>query len=205
MKSKVSARPEAPKTLDSLLDQLPKAPFGRSDVTVGYLRLIRSTFADQTDQEGLPHTLAELDLEFVVPREQSINTAVVCRCCLAKPVYWLGLKSAHCRCRRSTKAMRRSWLLPLGAWGATSRRWLGQFLAAQLGSRRITPLGAAYFPSAGITPERVHPFVVAIEAGAADLPYAFVRLEDLKARIFSLRDGHLPIATCRLIHALGRW
>lgn len=123
MKSKVSARPEA---LDSLLDQLPKAPFGRSDVTVGYLRLIRSTFADQTDQEGLPHTLAELDLEFVVPREQSINTAVVCRCCLAKPVYWLGLKSAHCRCRRSTKAMRRSWLLPLGAWGATSRRWLGQ-------------------------------------------------------------------------------
>jgi hypothetical protein len=56
-----------------------------------------------------------------------------------------------------------------------------------------------------MTPERVHPFVVAIEAGAADLPYAFVRLEDLKARIFSLRDGHLPIATCRLMHALGRW
>jgi hypothetical protein len=39
---------------------------------------------------------------------------------------------------------------------------------------------------------------------AADLPYAFVRLEDLKACIFSLWDGHLLIAVCRLIHALGR-
>ena len=147
MKSKVSARPEAPKTLDSLLDQLPKAPFGRSDVTVGYLRLIRSTFADQTDQEGLPHTLAELDLEFVVPREQSINTAVVCRCCLAKPVYWLGLKSAHCRCRRSTKAMRRSWLLPLGAWGATH----------DVGRGKRIPGGPAGQPSHHTTRRRLFP------------------------------------------------
>jgi hypothetical protein len=69
--------PEALKPLDSLLGHLPTAPFARSDATVGYLRLIRSTFADQTDEEGLPRTLAELDLEFVVPREQSINTAVV--------------------------------------------------------------------------------------------------------------------------------
>jgi hypothetical protein len=37
------------------------------------------------------------------------------------------------------------------------RRWPGakEFLAEQLGSRRIMPLGAAYFPSAGITAERV--------------------------------------------------
>ena len=31
----------------------------------------------------------------------------------------------------------------------------------------ITPLGAAYFPSAGITPERVYPFVVRLSDTAA--------------------------------------
>jgi SAM-dependent methyltransferase len=200
-------RPEALKTLESLLGNLPTAPFTRSDVTAGYLRLIRSTFADQTDEEGLPRTLAELDLEFVVPREQSTNTAVALPLLFSQAGVMVGLEIRSLPVPQIHEG--NATILTAPAWRLeryiTTLAGAKEFLASQLGSHRITPLGAAYFASAGITPERVHPFVVAIERGAADLPYAFVPLEDLKARIFSLRDGHLLIAACRLIHALGRW
>ena len=44
----------------------------------GYLRLIRSVFADQTEEEGRTRTLAEQELEFVLPRERSCNTIWAC-------------------------------------------------------------------------------------------------------------------------------
>jgi hypothetical protein len=202
-----AGRPEALKTLESLLSNPPTAPFTRGDATAGYLRLIRSTFPDQTDEEGLPRTLAELDLEFVVPREESINTAVVLPLLFSQAGVLFGLEIRSLPVPQIHEG--NATILAAPAWRLgryiTTLASTKAFLASQLGSRRITPLGAAYFASAGITPERVHPFVVAIEGGAADLPYAFVPLEDLKARIFSLRDGHLLIAGCRLIHALGRW
>jgi hypothetical protein len=69
----------------------------------------------------------------------------------------------------------------------------------------IVPLGAAYFPSAGITPERVYPFIVRLTEGSATLPYDFVPLAQAKHNLHRLRDGHLLIAAMRLIHALGLW
>ena len=70
----------------------------------------------------------------------------------------------------------------------------------------ITPLGAAYFPSAGITPERVYPFVVCLtETATATTAYDYVPLTQVKRNLHRLRDGHLLIAVMRLIHALSLW
>ena len=80
-------------------------------------------------------------------------------------------------------------------------------LAASFGvpAGSIIPLGAAYFPSAGITPERVYPFVVRLSETAAGASYDYVPLTQVKCNLHRLRDGHLLIAVMRLIHALGLW
>lgn len=171
------------------------------------MRLIRSTFADQTEEQGLPRTLAERDLEFVVPRHRSINTAVALPVLFGESGVLVGLENRNLPVPQIHEG--NATILTPPAWRlgreVSTLDAAKDFLATQLGSPQVIPLGAAYFASAGITPERVHPFVVKVEESAMRLPYAYVRLEDLQEHIFSLRDGHLLIATCRLIHALGRW
>src|SRR5215207_10625387 len=58
---------------DLLLARPAASPYVPIDKPSGYLRLVRSVFADQTDDEGRTRTLAEQDLEFVLPRERSCN------------------------------------------------------------------------------------------------------------------------------------
>ena len=64
----------------------------------------------------------------------------------------------------------------------------------------LTALGAAYYSSLGLSPERVQPFTVA----AAALPpglrdeLSFVRLPELLDAAETVRDGHLLIAAFRL-------
>jgi hypothetical protein len=74
-----------------------------------------------------------------------------------------------------------------------------------VGRDDVVPLGAAYFPSAGITPERVHPFVVRVTEAAVELPYDFVPLREVRAQMHALRDGHLLVASMRLLHAFSLW
>jgi hypothetical protein len=69
----------------------------------------------------------------------------------------------------------------------------------------VVGLGAAYFPSAGITPERVHPFAVRLSQPCEELDYDFVPLSDVRRHRHALRDGHLLVAALRLAHALNLW
>ncbi|WP_410968876.1 hypothetical protein, partial [Salmonella sp. SAL4444] len=62
--------------LDDLLAQPAEAPYVPADGPSGYLRLVRSVFADQAEEDGHPRTLAEQELEFVLPRERSCNTVL---------------------------------------------------------------------------------------------------------------------------------
>lgn len=81
-------------------------------------------------------------------------------------------------------------------------------LAAHFGvaAGSITPLGAAaYFPSAGLTPERVYPFIVRLSETSVNTSYDYVPLMQMKGNLHRLRDGHLLIAVMRLVHALGLW
>ena len=53
--------------------------------------------------------------------------------------------------------------------------------------------------------ERAHPFVVRVAEAAVELPYDFVPLRELRAQMRALRDGHLLVASMRLLHAFGLW
>lgn len=65
---------------------------------------------------------------------------------------------------------------------------------------RCFKLGEKYYPSIGITPEQVYPFVVTLDK--ADKSLEWVSLEDLYLNIHNLKDAHLLICISRLIHAL---
>jgi SAM-dependent methyltransferase len=194
--------------LDELLTRPPVAPFVQSDVSAGYLRLVRSVFADQTEENGLARTLAEREFEFVLPRERSINTVV------ALPIVrdgeiLVGLETRLLPVPQIHEGNARILTAPAWRLGrdVTTLVQAREFVAAKMGVGRddVVPLGAAYFPSAGITPERAHPFVVDATEAAVDLSYDFVPLQEFHTQVPALRDGHLLIAGMRLLHAFGLW
>lgn len=194
--------------LGELLTRPAAAPFVRSDVCARYLRLVRSVFADQTEENGVARTLAEQELEFVLPRQRSINT-VVALPVLRDGEILVGLETRLLPVPQINEANARILTAPAWRLGreVTTLVQAREFVASEMGVARddVVPLGAAYFPSAGITPERVHPFVVRVTEAAVELPYDFVPLRELRAQMPVLRDGHLLVASMRLLHAFGLW
>ena len=179
-----------------------------ADRPSGYLRLVRSVFADQAEEEGRPRTLAEQELEFVLPRERSCNTILALPVLHAQEVL-IGLETRHLPVPQIHEGD--AQILTAPAWRlqrhVESLDQARSVLAASCGvlASAVIPLGAAYFPSAGITPERVYPFAVRLTEGPAETSYDFVPLTQVKRNLHRLRDGHLLIAAMRLIHALGLW
>ena len=193
-------------SLGALLARPGVAPFQPSAPPAQYLRLVRSVFADETDENGLPRTLAEHEFEFVLPRRRSVNT-VVALPLLGASEPRIGLETRLLPVPQRHQGDARIPTAP--AWRldrdiatlAEARRFIAATLGVETGD--VVPLGAAYFPSAGITPERVHPFVVRLSGSAKALPYDFVPLSEVRASLDQLRDGHLLVAALRLMHALG--
>jgi SAM-dependent methyltransferase len=194
--------------LDDLLARPAATPYAPVDKPSGYLRLVRSVFADQTEEDGRTTTLAEQELEFVLPRERSCNTIVSLPVVHAEEVL-IGLETRHLPVPQIHEGDAR--ILTAPAWRLDRQvETLDQarsVLAAHFGvpSGAITPLGAAYFPSPGITPERVYPFIVRLSQTAPGASYDYVPLTEVKRNLHRLRDGHLLIAVMRLIHALDLW
>jgi predicted O-methyltransferase YrrM len=194
--------------LDDLLARPAASPYVLADKPSGYLRLVRSVFADQTKDEGRTRTLAEQELEFVLPRERSCNTVIGLPVLHAEEVL-IGLETRHLPVPQIHEGDAR--ILTAPAWRLDrqietldqAKSLLAASFSVPAGS--IIPLGAAYFPSAGITPERVYPFIVRLSETAAEAPYDYVPLTQVKRNLHRLRDGHSLIAVMRLIHALGLW
>jgi len=193
-------------TVGDLLARAPANPFVPTDTPTGYLRLVRSAFADQTVEDGLNRTLVEQELEFALPGERSVNTVV------ALPMLYdgqpfVGLETRLLPVPQLHEGNARiltapAWRLGRDVFALDQAR---AFIAAAMSvcEDDVLRIGAAYFPSAGITPERVYPFVVRLRGAVADLPYDFVPLGELRSHLRDLRDGHLRVVVMRLIHALG--
>ena len=64
-------------------------------------------------------------------------------------------------------------------------------LAAHFGvsGAAITPLGTAYLPSAGITPERVYPFIVRMSETATGASYDYVPLTEVSVTCTDCATG----------------
>ena len=69
----------------------------------------------------------------------------------------------------------------------------------------ISPLGESYFPSMGILPHRVYPYIVSDQTLADREDLDFVPLREVFAQMDDCKDAHLIIAVYRAVHALGLW
>ncbi len=65
----------------------------------------------------------------------------------------------------------------------------------------FSKLGEKFFPSVGVTPEQVYPYVVTLAEPNATLKW--VSLKELYHNLDKLRDGHLLISIVRLVHAIN--
>jgi hypothetical protein len=61
-------------------------------------------------------------------------------------------------------------------------------------------LGEKFFPSAGVTPEQVYPYIITLTETTDELKW--VSLQELYDCFNLIRDGHLLITLSRLFHAL---
>lgn len=67
--------------------------------------------------------------------------------------------------------------------------------------KSFSRLGEKFFPSIGVTPEQVYPYVVTLESVINELKW--VRLKEVYNQPELIRDGHLLICVMRLVHAMG--
>jgi ubiquinone/menaquinone biosynthesis C-methylase UbiE len=66
--------------------------------------------------------------------------------------------------------------------------------------RHFRKLGEKFFPSVGVTPEQVYPYVVSLDEANEKLHW--VNLNELYNNLEYLKDGHLLISIVRLSHAI---
>jgi SAM-dependent methyltransferase len=171
-----------------------------------YLRFIESVFVART-ADG--REVARAAREYVVPRDVSHRTVTVLPVVRTQDGVFVALES------RELPAVERftgSALLPVCPAFRLPQALretpdIEEFLrqrCAELGVAidALIPLGGAYAPSAGATPELVTPFAAPIAAISADLKLAFTPMQPLYDAIDEVLDAHTKIAVLRLGHAL---
>jgi SAM-dependent methyltransferase len=177
--------------------------------SANFLDLRCRTFRE-LDAEG--KILHERTLEYVVPRELSLHTVAVALLRRHGDEVYIGLDdddlpAAQGILGNSNLLVAPAWRLPatIDTMHA-AQAWLGEHLlteyALQVGE--VWPLGGRYHPSAGATPEVVHPLAVDVigERGGGR-PLLWAPLRPLLREPWLLLDGHLRILAWRSAHALG--
>jgi hypothetical protein len=175
-----------------------------------FLSVYEGSFEERDSAGG---TLAEARFEYVRPGRLSDNTMIALPAFRTEQGVFVGvehrdLPAAQTFGGSSSIATAPAWRLPPSV---THISEIPHFLKGalrrdfNLDAGLIRELGGAYFPTPGVTPEVVYPFVVEVEADqcprAAGLQ--FVSLSELTGKRGLLRDAHLLVVTHRLAHALG--
>lgn len=151
-------------------------------------------------------------LEFVVPRNLSVNTISVAVLRRVGDEVLLGiddddLPAAQCFSGNSELLVAPAWRLPKGLRTMTpARAWVRARLAAEYGVAcgGSWLLGGSYRPSPGCTPEVVHPMAIEVRGEApAERSLLWIPLVDAVRSKGELLDGHLRIVAFRAAHALG--
>ena len=198
-------------TMDALRSRPARRFWSRAtrDESRGFLDL-RCVRFEEIDAEG--RTLAGAPLEIVVPRALSSNTVATALLLRSEGEVWLGiddddLPAAQCFNGNSEILVAPAWRLPRSVRSLTpAREWVVARLAETYGIEcgEVWDLGGRYHPSAGVTPEVVHPVAIQVTRdGRGERTLCWVRLRDAIANLGDLADGHLRIAALRAAHALG--
>jgi SAM-dependent methyltransferase len=188
---------------------VPRRRFVPTHESSDFLSLRRSRF----DEVGADdRVLASLELEYVVPRALSRNTIATALLARSNGRILLGiddddLPAAQSFTGSSALLLAPAWRLPAKLATMTAAiAWIRERLRGEYGieTGRWWELGGKYHPTAGATPEVVHPIafeIQSIEKGAR--PILWFDLAELIGRASELLDGHLRIVAFRAAHVLG--
>lgn len=194
----------------AVLEKSESCIFDPANDMAGYLKCLRSFFADRSaDTE-----LARRELEFVIPAKLSANVASIAPLAADdKGNVCIGLERRNLPAPQQREGDSGISVLPAFRLptAVVSADKAAEFVGAKfLQPRRyVTRLGEAYFSSLGMTPERVYPFAVVLDAGSDVFQISetleFVPLRDIFLNLEKIRDAHLLISSLRAIHALDLW
>jgi len=174
-----------------------------------FLSLCEGSFAE-CDREG--RILAEARFEYVRPENLSNNTLVVLPVMRTKQGIFVGVEQRDLPAVQSFSGSSRIAVTPAWRLPSTVRHhseiphFLKEALARDFSLRacQVWELGGSYFPTAGVTPEVVYPFVVEVNASKnLDSALQFIPLDEITGQPDLLQDAHLLITAYRLSHALG--
>lgn len=196
-------------SVDALLKARPRRCFEAVDgaASTGFLE-VRCRRFDEVDAEG--RVLTSRTFEYVEPRTRSARTVSVALLWRHGERVYLGVEdddrpAAQCITGHSNLLTVPAWRLPMDVDGMdAAERFLREQSLVTFGVElgELAVLGGRYHPSAGATPEVVHPFAAEVRA-ARECPLLWVDLQELLGAPSLLRDGHLRIAAFRAAHALG--
>lgn len=187
-------------TLNDLLAVCEKR-YAATRETADYIRKFRGKFmeAGVLDSSNI--------LEFVAPQHASINTLVTLPVAKYNGEIYIALECRHLPVPQLHTG---NSFIPVAPARRLSKdivsfNDLENFiLSTDISGNKVksfSRLGEKFFPSIGVTPEQVYPYVVTLESINRELNW--VRLKEIYNQLELIRDGHLLICLMRLVHAMG--
>ena len=187
----------------------------------GWIDIVRSEFHERELRDGRERVTARRELEFVVPnpacsRDVSTNGATLLP--VVKDTksgkYFIGLQrlsERHSQFPAVQYKEGHSGHVTIAGLRLPSSianvQAVPAWIAQQTGVREgaVRKLGESYFPSLGVLPNRIFPFVITGLSRYWQERCEFYDLQDVLAHIETLRDANTMIAVFRLAHVLNQW
>jgi SAM-dependent methyltransferase len=203
--------PVPPSSLEAIGRRAPRRTFARAraEESTRFLALHCREF-EELDASG--KIVARRPLEYVVPRPLTATTVAAALLMRVGAQVLLGvddddLPAAQCFTGESQLLVTPAWRLPSRCADLpAAKSWVREQIAKEYGIRtgELWTLGGSYFPSAGATPEVVHPWAIEVRAVTPALrALHWIPLDELVEGRAELHDGHLRILSVRAAHALG--
>jgi hypothetical protein len=194
--------PNTSKIISSSLKELlliQSSDYTASEVSSDFLKTSRAIFSEMGVDNS--HSV----LEYVYPTVYSTNTVVTLPVFTCDKQIYVGLEMRSLPVPQLFTE--NSSILTAPAYrltkNITSLYDLEQYLSSlTIGDSAVSSfskLGEKYFPSIGITPEQVFPYIIHLNHPANTLNW--VGLEELLANLDMIDDAHLLITLCRLKHS----
>ena len=187
----------------------------------GWIDVVRSEFHERELRDGRERVTARRELEFIVPnpacsRDVSTNGATLLPVVKDTKTgrFFIGLQrlseqlsqfpAVQVKEGHSGHVTIAGLRLPSSITHAQAvPAWIAQQTGAPEGS--VKKLGEGYFPSLGVLPNRIFPFVITEPGQYWQQRCDFYELHDVLDHIDSLRDANTMIAVFRLAHVLDQW
>jgi len=172
----------------------------------GFLAVHRARFAAL---DGVSGELGADHLEWVAPAARSTRTASALPYVRRGKHVRVGLERRELPAAQLFEGDAALWAVPAWRLPETGMRadraeaWVAGRAEVEFGvaGAGLVPLGGAYCPSPGLTPETVTPYALPVERRFGASALTWVDLEDLVAHRRQLRDGHLLLSALRLWQA----